>query len=366
VATVVLKDLTLYYGKVLAVDDISLEIEDGKLYVLLGPTGCGKTSTMRMIAGLEKPTQGDVILEGERINDLYPGDRDVAMVFQDYALYPHKTVRAHFEFPLLAVKTPKDEVERRVAEIAEFLQLNEFLDRHPSELSMGQQQRVAIGRALIRRPKVFLMDEPLGQLDGRMRAEMRASIKRLQRELAITTIYVTHDQVEAQSLGDKIVVMRRATIQQVGSPAEVYNHPSNLFVAGFIGTPSMNFVECTLQKRDDEYRLKNTDFILTLPKRYSQYVEGIEEGTGLIFGVRPEHIRIFPETSQDTVPVEVDVLEPQGTEFVVGLNLGEENLKARQDRRGMGFRPDIGQTVYARFLVDKLHLFDMQTEESIF
>ncbi|MCK4726995.1 MAG: ABC transporter ATP-binding protein, partial [Anaerolineales bacterium] len=222
-ATVELNDLTLYYGKVLAVDDISLDIEDGKLYVLLGPTGCGKTSTMRMIAGLEKPTQGDVSLDGERINELYPGDRDVAMVFQDYALYPHKTVRAHFEFPLQAAKTPKDEMKKRVEETAEFLRLTDFLDRHPSELSMGQQQRVAIGRALIRRPKVFLMDEPLGQLDGRMRAEMRASIKRLQKDLAITTIYVTHDQVEAQSLGDKIVVMQDGIIQQIGSPSEIYN-----------------------------------------------------------------------------------------------------------------------------------------------
>jgi ABC-type sugar transport system ATPase subunit len=366
VATVVLKDLTLYYGKVLAVDDISLEIEDGQLYVLLGPTGCGKTSTMRMIAGLEKPTHGDVYLEDERINDLYPGDRDVAMVFQDYALYPHKTVRAHFEFPLLAVKTPKDEVERRVGEIAEFLQLNEFLDRHPSELSMGQQQRVAIGRALIRRPKVFLMDEPLGQLDGRMRAEMRASLKRLQIELAITTIYVTHDQVEAQSLGDKIVVMRRGIIQQVGSPSEIYNYPTNLFVAGFIGTPSMNFVQCTLQRRGDEVRLKNTNFTLTLANRYKEYVDELPEGTELIFGVRPEHIRIFAENTPDTVAVEVDVVEPQGTEYIVGLKLGEETLKARQDRRGMGFRPDIGQTVYARMLVDKLHLFDKETEQSVF
>ena len=365
-ATVELNDLTLYYGKVLAVDDISLDIEDGKLYVLLGPTGCGKTSTMRMIAGLEKPTQGDVSLDGERINELYPGDRDVAMVFQDYALYPHKTVRAHFEFPLQAAKTPKDEMKKRVEETAEFLRLTDFLDRHPSELSMGQQQRVAIGRALIRRPKVFLMDEPLGQLDGRMRAEMRASIKRLQKDLAITTIYVTHDQVEAQSLGDKIVVMQDGIIQQVGSPSEIYNHPTNLFVAGFIGTPSMNFVECTLQRRGDEVRLKNTDFTLTLSDRYKEQVDELSEGTELIFGVRPEHIRIFAENTPDTVAVEVEVVEPQGTEFIVGLTLGEESLKARQDKRGMGFRPDIGQTVYARMLVDKLHLFDKQTEERIF
>mgnify|MGYP001815210374 CR=1 FL=1 len=365
-ATVEIKDLTLYYGKVLAVDDISLEIEDGKLYVLLGPTGCGKTSTMRMIAGLEKPTHGDVNLAGKRINELYPGDRDVAMVFQDYALYPHKSVRAHFEFPLLATKTPKDEIDRRVAETADFLQLTNLLDRHPSELSMGQQQRVAIGRALIRRPKVFLMDEPLGQLDGRMRAEMRASIKRLQKELAITTVYVTHDQVEAQSLGDKIVVMRQGLIQQVGSPAEIYNHPTNLFVAGFIGTPSMNFVQCTLQRRGDEIRLKNTNFTLTLADRYKEYVDELPEGTELIFGVRPEHIRIFAENTPDTVAVEVDVVEPQGTEYIVGLQLGEENLKARQDRRGRGFRPDIGQTVYARMLVDKLHLFDQESAQSVF
>jgi multiple sugar transport system ATP-binding protein len=231
---------------------------------------------------------------------------------------------------------------------------------------MGQQQRVAIGRALIRRPKVFLMDEPLGQLDGRMRAEMRASIKRLQKELAITTIYVTHDQVEAQSLGDKIVVMRQGIIQQVGTPAEIYNQPANLFVAGFIGTPSMNFVQCTLQRRGDEVRLKNTNFTLTLPDRYWEHVDRLQEGIELVFGVRPEHIRIFAEKIPDTVAVEVDVVEPQGTEYIVGLKLGEEVLKARQDRRGMGFRPGVGHIVYARMLVDKLHLFDKESEQSIF
>lgn len=364
-AKVELKDLTLYYGKVLAVDDISLEIEDGKLYVLLGPTGCGKTSTMRMIAGLETPDRGDVYLESERITDLYPGDRDVAMVFQDYALYPHKTVRGHFEFPLIAAKTPKDEIKHRVAEIAEFLQLDDFLDRHPSELSMGQQQRVAIGRALIRRPKVFLMDEPLGQLDGRMRAEMRANIKRLQKEIGITTIYVTHDQVEAQSLSDKIVVMKLGVIQQVGTPTEIYNSPANLFVASFIGTPSMNLMECSLHRVNGEIRLKNSEFALTPPSDHALKLSDVPDDTVLTLGIRPEHIRLFSEPTPDAVSVEIDVVEPQGTDYVVSLRISQETFKAKQDIRSMGFRPGVGQSVYARFLTEKLHLFNQETEQSL-
>jgi multiple sugar transport system ATP-binding protein len=362
VATVELEKLTLYYGKVLAVDDISLRIEDHELCVLLGPTGCGKTSTMRMIAGLETPTAGRVYLDGDVINHLYPGDRDVAMVFQDYALYPHMTVAQHLAFPLKARDVSRQDIKRQVQETADFLGLGDLLTRFPSELSSGQQQRVAIGRALIRTPRVFLMDEPLGQLDGRTRAEMRASLKRLQRDLGITTIYVTHDQVEAQSLGDKIVVMKLGVIQQVGTPQEIYGEPANLFVAGFIGTPSMNFLDCSLHAGDGEFRLRNDQFTLALSSGIASKAQTTSSQTELVMGVRPEHVRLSPDEQPDTIPMEVEVVEPQSSEYVVGLKLGEHLLKAKQDRRSMGFKPQAGQKVWADFLQTKMHLFDKDTE----
>jgi multiple sugar transport system ATP-binding protein len=362
VATVELEHLTLYYGKVLAVDDVSLRIEDKELCVLLGPTGCGKTSTMRMIAGLEKPTAGRVILDGRVINDLYPGDRDVAMVFQDYALYPHMTVRRQFAFPLQAKKFSAREIEQRIKETAAFLQMEDLLNRYPSELSVGQQQRVAIGRALIRKPKVFLMDEPLGQLDARMRADMRANLKALQQELGITTVYVTHDQVEAQSLGDRIVVMKLGVIQQVGTPQHIYNQPANLFVAGFIGTPSMNFMDCTLQPEDGAWRLTSQQLSLALPSGYTDKLKEVPAGRQLMLGIRPEHVRLMPEAAPEATSCQVFVVEPQSNEFVVGTKLGEQLIKARRDRRKMDFRPQVGQRIWLQFPVDKIHLFDKETE----
>ena len=361
-ANVELEHLTLYYGKVLAVDDVSLRIADRELCVLLGPTGCGKTSTMRMIAGLEKPAAGRVILDGRVINNLYPGDRDVAMVFQNYALYPHMTVRRHFAFPLQAKKTPRHEIVRRVGDTASFLQMEDLLDRYPSELSVGQQQRVAIGRALIRKPKVFLMDEPLGQLDTRMRAEMRASLKALQQELGITTVYVTHDQVEAQSLGDRIVVMKLGVIQQVGTPQEIYNEPANLFVAGFIGTPSMNFMDCSLQVEAGEAHLRNQHFDLMLGGTRLPQIKDVSSQRALILGIRPENVRLLPQADGEGIAAEVSVVEPQSNEYVVGLKLGRHLIKARRDRRKLEFKPKVGQPVWIRFPPDKIHLFDKESE----
>lgn len=360
--TVELERLTLYYGKVLAVDDLSLRIEDKELCVLLGPTGCGKTSTLRMIAGLETPYAGKVFLDGKVINSLYPGDRDVAMVFQDYALYPHMTVSRQFAFPLKAKKISAQEIGQRVKEIADFLQVSDLLDRYPSELSAGQQQRVAMGRALIRKPKVFLMDEPLGQLDARMRVQMRASLKRMQRELGITTIYVTHDQVEAQSLGDKIVIMKLGVIQQVGTPEEIYNKPANLLVAGFIGMPSMNFLDCSLHREDGKLRLQNDHFGFILTPSLAQKVNNIPLQRALILGIRPEHIRLSPQDEPDAVSAEVYVVESHGNEYVVSLNLSDNVIKVRRDRKKLGFKPQVGQTVWAKFLQDRIHLFDKETE----
>ncbi|MDH7486184.1 MAG: ABC transporter ATP-binding protein [Anaerolineae bacterium] len=362
---VVLAHLHCWYGQTHAVDDVTLVVGDGELCVLLGPTGCGKTSTLRMIAGFVRPAAGDIFLDGRRINDLYPGDRNIAMIFQSYALYPHMTVRQQFAFPLKATKMPAREIEQRIKETADFLHMHEFLDRYPGELSAGQQQRVAVGRALIRRPKLFLMDEPLSQLDARLRVEMRATLRRLQQDLGITTIYVTHDQMEAQSVADKIVVMNQGRIQQIGSPLEIYARPANLFVAGFIGSPPMNFLDCRLEQRQGQLYVCNDRFAFPLRPDLADRVGRVSLGQPLVLGIRPEHIRLSPEAQANAVPAEVYVLEPQSSELIVDLKLGDLILKMRGDKREIGFRPHLSQQVWMEFQQDHLHLFDKGTEVCI-
>ncbi len=362
---VVLEHLHCWYGPTHAVDDFSLVIEDGELCVLLGPTGCGKTSTLRMVAGFVRPASGDIYLDGERINDLYPGDRNIAMIFQSYALYPHMTVRQQFAFPLKATKMPAQEIEQRIKETADFLHMHEFLERYPGELSAGQQQRVAVGRALIRRPKVFLMDEPLSQLDARLRVEMRATLRRLQQDLGITTIYVTHDQLEAQSVADKIVVMNLGCIQQVGSPVDIYSDPANLFVAGFIGSPPMNFLDCHLGRREGQVYVQNDHFAFPLRPDLAERVTDIAAEQQLVLGIRPEHIQLSPQARANAIPTEVYVLEPQSNELVVDLKLGDLILKMRGDKREMGFRPQVSQQVWMEFQQEHLHLFDKSSEDCI-
>ncbi len=360
-----LERLDCWYGKTHAVDHISLVVEDGELCVLLGPSGCGKTSTLRMIAGFVQPAEGEIYLDGRPISHLYPGDRNIAMVFQSYALYPHKTVREHFVFPLIPAKMSKQEIEQRVQEMADFLDMHDLLDRYPSELSTGQQQRVAIGRALIRRPRLFLLDEPLNNLDERLRVEMRANLRKMQQDLQITTVYVTHDQVEAQALGDKIVVMDMGHIRQVGTPQEIYLHPKDLFVAGFIGTPPMNFIGCHLGRGESQPILKNDCFSLPLQAHLASRVESLPEGKSLILGVRPEHMRIHPQPQKDAISAEVYVVEPQSNEFVLTLKLSDLMIKARGDKRELGFRPQVGQQVWMEFLQEYVHLFDQETEQCL-
>ncbi|MBM4467051.1 MAG: ABC transporter ATP-binding protein [Chloroflexi bacterium] len=369
---VVLEHLHCWYGPTHAVDDVNLVVEDGELCVLLGPTGCGKTSTLRMIAGFVRPASGDIYLDGQRINDLYPGDRNIAMIFQSYALYPHMTVREQFAFPLKASRMSAQEIKERIQETADFLHMHEFLDRYPGELSAGQQQRVAVGRALIRRPKLFLMDEPLSQLDARLRVEMRATLRRLQQDLGITTIYVTHDQLEAQSVADKIVVMNLGRIQQIGSSLEIYGNPANLFVAGFIGSPPMNFLDCHLEQREGQVYVCNDNFAFPLRPDLARRVEQtlkvsqtFRVSQQLVLGIRPEHIRLSPEAKANAIPTEVYVLEPQSNELVVDLKLGDLILKARGDKREMGFRPQLSQQVWMEFQQEHLHLFDKDSEDCI-
>jgi multiple sugar transport system ATP-binding protein len=361
----VLEQLDCWYGRTHAVDQIDLAVEDGELCVLLGPSGCGKTSTLRMVAGFVRPRGGEIYLDAEPISQLYPGRRNIAMVFQSYALYPHKTVWEHFAFPLQATRASRAELAQRVEEMAGFLQMRELLRRYPQELSAGEQQRVAIGRALIRRPGLFLLDEPLANLDARLRVEMRASLRRLQQDLRITTVYVTHDQVEAQALGDKVVVMNLGHIQQVGTPQQVYNRPVNLFVAGFIGTPPMNFLECRLEREGGRTMLRNGHFALPLPPALVDALREVPVDRPLVLGVRPEHLSISPVPRDGSTPCEVFVLEPQGNELIIDVRLGDQVLKARADRRRLGFKAEVSQRVWFTVNPDRLHVFDRETEQRV-
>lgn len=296
---------------VLAVQDFNLEIRDQEFIVLVGPSGCGKSTTLRMVAGLEEISGGDLLIDGVRVNDVEPKDRDIAMVFQSYALYPHMTVRGNMEFPLKLRKMPKDEIKKRVDAAAETLGITEYLDRKPKALSGGQRQRVAIGRAIVREPKVLLMDEPLSNLDAKLRNQMRAELIKLRQRINTTFIYVTHDQTEAMTLGDRIVIMKDGFIQQIGTPQEVFNHPYNLFVATFIGTPQMNLFEnAELVKENGKYAVKLDNMKVELSdEKQKALAKNNVAPQKIVLGVRPEHI----ELGKEGIPATVDVSEMMGS-----------------------------------------------------
>ncbi|CAB49105.1 ABC transporter ATP-binding protein [Pyrococcus abyssi] len=359
------------FGDFTAVKELSLEIKDGEFLVLLGPSGCGKTTTLRMIAGLEEPTIGQIYIDDKLVADpekgifVPPKERDVAMVFQSYALYPHMTVYDNIAFPLKLRKVPKQEIDRRVREVAEMLGLTELLKRKPRELSGGQRQRVALGRAIIRRPKVFLMDEPLSNLDAKLRVKMRAELKKLQRQLGVTTIYVTHDQVEAMTMGDRIAVMNRGELQQVGTPDEVYNKPLNTFVAGFIGSPPMNFLTATVSSDGfldfGEFRLK------LLKDQFEVLEENNLIGKEVIFGIRPEDIYdasfIRVEEPENIVRAKVDIVENLGGEKIVHLRLGDIIFTAKFPQESV---VEEGQEAEVFFDMKKAHVFNKTNERAIF
>ena len=304
---------------VIAVDDFNLEIADKEFIVLVGPSGCGKSTTLRMVAGLEDITSGELVIDGKVVNDVAPKDRDIAMVFQSYALYPHKTVYENMAFSLRLKKLPKDEIDRKVREAAEILDITQYLDRKPKALSGGQRQRVAIGRAIVRNPKVFLMDEPLSNLDAKLRNQMRAEIIKLRQRIDTTFIYVTHDQTEAMTLGDRIVIMKDGVIQQTGTPQQVFNHPENLFVAGFIGMPQMNFFDAELVKNDGEYAVKLGPATVTLSEdKQRRLREKNVAPQTVTLGVRPENISLTE--AEDGVSGAVDVSEMMGSEVHLHLN----------------------------------------------
>lgn len=355
-----------------AVKDLNLEIKDGEFMVLLGPSGCGKTTTLRMIAGLEEPSKGQIYIGDTLVADpekgvfVPPKDRDIAMVFQSYALYPHMTVYDNIAFPLKLRKVPKDEIDKRVKEVAEMLGLTELLNRKPRELSGGQRQRVALGRAIVRKPKVFLMDEPLSNLDAKLRVKMRAELKKLQKQLGVTTIYVTHDQVEAMTMGDRIAVINRGELQQVGTPEEVYDHPANTFVAGFIGSPPMNFMDATVTEDGfadfGEFRLK------FLPDQFEVLQEKNLVGKEVIFGIRPEDIydALFAQVKvpgENMARAMVDIIENLGGEKVVHLRVGSLTFVGKFPAES---KVQEGQEIDIVFDMKKVHVFDKTTQEAIF
>lgn len=361
-ARVFVENLTKRFGETVAVDNVTLEVKDKEFVVLLGPSGCGKTTTLRCIAGLETPDSGNIYIGDELVNDLPPKDRDIAMVFQSYALYPHMTAFDNIAFPLKMRKVPKSEIKRRVVETARLLRIEHLLDRKPRQLSGGEAQRVALGRAIVREPKVFLFDEPLSNLDAKLRVYMRAELKRLQKELATTTVYVTHDQVEAMTMADRVALMSAGKLMQVASPDDVYNKPANLFVAGFIGSPPMNFVDCTLAERDGEYELDAKEFKVKLPADLGQLVKSQATGPELVLGVRPEDITVHEAGAPEAVESEVYVVEPLGSEVVLDLKVGEYLIKAVTPPT---VRFKIGDKAYMVFNKDRMHIFDKKTEKAI-
>jgi len=357
-AQVNLRKLVKHYDETPAVRGIDLDIADKEFVVLVGPSGCGKTTTLRMIAGLEDITDGDIVIGGEVVNDVPPKDRDIAMVFQNYALYPHMTVHENMSFGLRLKKVPKDVINRRVASVAEILRLTELLDRKPKQLSGGQRQRVAMGRAIVRDPKVFLFDEPLSNLDAKLRVHMRTEMKKVHQKVRTTTVYVTHDQVEAMTLADRVVVMNAGRIEQVGTPHELYHSPATAFVAGFIGSPAMNMVKCGLEETAGALRLKINGVALPVPQeRVERYKAHAGKGD-LLLGLRPEHltdVRGAPLPGQATFEMPIEVTEPMGMETLVFFNLNGTEVCARTDPTA-----DMQPGKPAQFLADLryMHLID--------
>jgi len=364
-ASVTYEKVSKRFGEVTAVNNLNLQIEDKEFLVLVGPSGCGKTTALRLLAGLEEITEGRILIGDRVVNDVAPKDRDIAMVFQSYALYPHMSVYDNMAFGLKLRKTPKEEIQRRVKDAAKTLGIETLLDRKPRQLSGGQRQRVAVGRAIVREPKVFLFDEPLSNLDAKLRVETRANLSKLHQQLKTTFIYVTHDQVEAMTMASRIAVINKGLLQQVDTPQMLYDQPDNLFVAGFIGSPAMNLFKTKLVRGDGKLFVDGSSFKVEIPdfKRdtYSKYVD-----KPVIMGIRPEDIQdphyLPPEIIPQPVDGLVDVTELMGNEIQLYITCGEHNFVARVDPRTKVIMGDRTQVV---FNMGNMHLFDPETEEAI-
>ena len=358
-----LRGIEKFFGAVQVIHNLSLAIADNEFIVLLGQSGCGKTTTLRAIAGLETIDQGDILIDGKAVQHLKAADRDIAMVFQSFSLYPHMTVFENIAFPLRATRMSGGEVDKAVREVARVLRITDLLDKKPSALSGGDMQRVAIGRALVRRPKAMLMDEPIGALDAKLREEMRAEIKRLHIKQGSTTIYVTHDQIEAMSLADRIVIMHEGFIQQVGSPDEVYSHPANLFVAQFVGSPVMNVAEAKVadQAGAASVTVGGAPAGFEFPRALLSKLNG-HAADGLTLGIRPEGVLVRQDAAPGYMPVEAQIIEPLGSFDIVDLRVGSKMLRARTKA---GYVSGPGEKVYARIDPEQAHFFDTASGKSL-
>ncbi|RLM53465.1 ABC transporter ATP-binding protein [Halobellus sp. Atlit-31R] len=356
-----LNDLTKVFNsggnEIVAVNDLNIDIEDGEFLVLVGPSGCGKSTTLRCIAGLEQTTSGQILLDDRDITHRKPKERDMAMVFQNYALYPHMTVRKNIGYGLkITTDLSKDEISQRVKETAELLEIGELLNKEPGDLSGGQQQRVALGRAIIREPEVFLMDEPLSNLDAKLRTTMRTEIQQLQQEMGITTIYVTHDQTEAMTMGDRIAILNQGELQQIGEPLECYHRPTNQFVAGFIGSPSMNFLSV---QRDGE-TLEHDEFNYRVSTNTADELTAASQD--LTLGIRPEHIQLVDAETQNAIETTVQVVEPMGEVTYAYFEIGDQTYTASIDGE---YRIAAGEDVHVAFPEEKIHIFDGRSGDAI-
>jgi multiple sugar transport system ATP-binding protein len=365
-ASVNLKDVTkVFPGEVVAVDNATLEVKDKEFVVLVGPSGCGKSTTLRMIAGLEEVTKGEIYIEDKLVNDVPPKDRDIAMVFQNYALYPHMTVYKNMAFGLMLRKYPKAEIDQRVREAAQILGIEKLLDRKPKALSGGERQRVAVGRAIVRKPKVFLLDEPLSNLDAKMRVQMRAEISKLHHRLSATMIYVTHDQTEAMTMGDRIVLMKDGRIHQIADPLTLYNSPVNKFVAGFIGSPPMNLINGTLIKRDSTFFFDEGTFQVRIPERMYRALDKYLSKK-VTFGIRPEDISDATGAASpdpgSTVKARIEVVEPMGSEIYLYVATKLSSFIARVQAKR---EPAVNEEHIMELDMNKSHFFDVDTEATI-
>jgi multiple sugar transport system ATP-binding protein len=364
-ASVTFQNVVKKYGDVVAVNDLNIHVEDKEFLVLVGPSGCGKTTALRSLAGLEEITGGQILIGDRVVNDVAPKDRDIAMVFQSYALYPHLSVYDNMAFGLKLRKTPKDEIKRRVDEAAEVLGIGELLLRKPRQLSGGQRQRVAVGRAIVREPKVFLFDEPLSNLDAKLRVQMRAEISKLHQRLKTTFIYVTHDQIEAMTMATRIAVINKGVLQQLDTPQKLYDRPANLFVAGFIGSPAMNFFPAKVKKDGDKVSVDTGDFKVQIPANRAAPYKSMA-GKDVIFGIRPENIHdpefAPPNIHGEKVSAKVDVTELMGNETLLYLLSGKHTFVARVDPRS---KLRVGNSTQVTFDMDNVQIFDATTNEAI-
>jgi multiple sugar transport system ATP-binding protein len=360
---VVLRNINKFYDSVHAVKDVNLQIRDKEFVVFVGPSGCGKTTTLRMIAGLEAISSGDISIDGQVVNNLPPMDRDIAMVFQNYALYPHMSVYDNMAFGLKMRKFARREIAKRVQEAADILDIGDYLKRKPRQLSGGQRQRVALGRAIVRHPRVFLFDEPLSNLDAKLRVQMRVELKKLHQRLGTTAVYVTHDQVEAMTLGDRVVVMRDGLVQQVGEPLDLYNSPANRFVAGFIGSPAMNFATVTMMDGNGRLTAKNAGLELEVPQSHIERLRS-HVGREVTIGIRPENLHVATDSDPTglTFPSKVEVVEQLGSEILLDVRVGGDTMVAAVDPT---IRARVQDQIRLAVNPARLHFFDAQTELAI-